>query len=119
MAMERERLLRLFERLRSNGLELDVEILQKGESAGVSADNPVAQAMAKSIKEITGSPAASEMFPGLLEIRFYTQQGVPAFAYRPGSLSATHGLSEFVQIGKIHTCAAIYALSAARLLASS
>jgi succinyl-diaminopimelate desuccinylase len=56
------------------------------------------------------------MCPGLLEIRFYHRQGIPAYAYGPGLLSVSHGPNEFVKVKDISTCAAIYALTAARLL---
>ena len=56
------------------------------------------------------------MCPGLLEIRFYAERGVPAFAYGPGLLTVSHGPDEFVPIDRIVECAQVYALTAARLL---
>ena len=56
------------------------------------------------------------MCPGLLELRFYAQKGIPSFAYGPGLLSVSHGPNEFVKINEIYNCAAIYALTAAQLL---
>jgi acetylornithine deacetylase/succinyl-diaminopimelate desuccinylase-like protein len=114
---EKQRLLMLFDRLRRDGMHLDVEILQEGSSAGFSEDDPVAQALAESVEAITGKPPSFEMCPGLLEIRFYAQQGIPAFAYGPGLLSVSHGPNEFVKLDDIYTCTAIYALTAIRLLA--
>lgn len=114
---EKQRLLMLFDRLRQDGIDLGVEILQEGRSAGFSEDNPVAQVLAESVETVTGKPPSFEMCPGLLETRFYAQQGVPAFAYGPGLLSVSHGPNEFVKLQDIHTCAAIYALTATRLLA--
>jgi acetylornithine deacetylase/succinyl-diaminopimelate desuccinylase-like protein len=56
------------------------------------------------------------MCPGLLEIRFYVERGIPAFAYGPGLLTVAHGPNEFVPIDRIVQCAAVYALTAAELL---
>jgi succinyl-diaminopimelate desuccinylase len=56
------------------------------------------------------------MCPGLLETRFYAEQGVPALAYGPGLLSVSHGPKEFVRLEDVENCAAIYALTAAKLL---
>jgi succinyl-diaminopimelate desuccinylase len=114
---EKRRLLALFDRLRHEGIELAVEVLQEGRAAGCSEDDPVARALAESVEAITGKPAPFEMCPGFLETRFYTQQGIPGFTYGPGLLSVSHGPDEFIRLKDIHDCAAIYALSAIRLLA--
>lgn len=114
---EKRRLLALFDRLRQQGIALEVEIFQEGISTGFSEDDPVARALAQSVEAITGVPPAFEMCPGILETRFYAQRAVPAFAYGPGILSVSHGPDEFVQLGDLYDCAAIYALTAVQLLA--
>ena len=60
-----------------------------------------------------------EMRPGLLEIRFYAAQDMPAYAYGPGLLAVSHGPKEFVHPDRIVECAAIYACTAATLLKPS
>jgi succinyl-diaminopimelate desuccinylase len=114
---EKHRLVMVFDKLRRDGIELDVEIFQEGVSAGFSKNEPAARALAESVEAVTGRFPAFEMCPGLLEIRFYSQQGIPAFAYGPGHLSVSHGPDEFVKLDDIYNCAAIYALTAVRLLA--
>ena len=59
------------------------------------------------------------MCPGLLEIRFYAERGIPAFAYGPGLLSVSHGPDEYVSVDRVVECAQIYALTAAQLLRSA
>lgn len=113
---EKQRLFALFERLRREGIDLDVEVLQEGRSSGVPEDDPVGRALAESVETITGKPPVFELCPGLLEIRFYAQQGIPAFAYGPGLLSVSHGPNEFVKINDITTVAAVYALTAVQVL---
>jgi len=115
---EKQDLLGLLERVRRDGIELEVATLQEGRSAGTPENHRVAQELARSVEKITGKPPAFEMCPGLLEIRFYVENGIPAFAYGPGRLSVSHGPNEFVALRDIESCAAIYALAAARLLAS-
>ena len=56
------------------------------------------------------------MCPGLLEIRFYAERGIPAYAYGPGLLTVSHGPNEFVPMDRIVECAGVYALTAAQLL---
>jgi acetylornithine deacetylase/succinyl-diaminopimelate desuccinylase-like protein len=83
----------------------------------VPETQPLARALAKSIQEITSRAPQFEMCPGLLETRFYAQRNVPALACGPGRLSVSHGPNEFVSLREMEHCAAIYALTAANLLA--
>lgn len=115
---EKQRLFAVLDQARAGGIDLDVETLQEGRSCGVSEDDPVAQALARRIVEVTGRAAQFEMCPGLLEIRFYAERGIPAFAYGPGLLTVSHGPNEFVPIDRIVQCAQVYALTAADLLAA-
>lgn len=113
---EKQRLLALIERTRAEGAEIEVEILQEGASCGVDQNGAAGKALARAIETVTGKAAQFEMCPGLLEIRFYAERGIPAFAYGPGLLSVSHGPNEFVPIERIVECAQIYALAAAELL---
>ncbi len=116
LAVEKQRLIELFDRLRQEGTELEVEVFQEAPSAGVDDGDPVAVALARSIEAVTGERAVFEMCPGLLENRWYVRRGVPAFAYGPGLLTVSHGPHEFVPLKNIPACALIYALTAVRLL---
>jgi acetylornithine deacetylase/succinyl-diaminopimelate desuccinylase-like protein len=113
---EKQRILDLLEETRSSGVDLDFEILQEGGSAGVSEETPIARALAQNVERITGTRPQFEMCPGLLEIRFYAEQGIPAFAYGPGILSVSHGPEESVPIRNVLDCTAIYALTACDML---
>lgn len=113
LAAERARLL---ETLRE--FDADVEILQEGDAAGTSEDDPLAQALAASVAEIEGSEPSFELCPGLLETRWYARDGIPALAYGPGRLDVSHGPDEHVEIAALVRCATVYALTAARMLAA-
>jgi succinyl-diaminopimelate desuccinylase len=117
LAVEKQRLLDLFDGLRRAGIELDVEVFQEAPSAGIDEGDPIAVALARSIERVTGRRPAFEMCPGLLETRWYIRRGVPALAYGPGLLTVSHGPREFVPLSNIPACALIYALTAVRLLA--
>ena len=99
-------------------VSVEVEVIQEGHSSGSDEHGPVGRALAESILDVTGRAARFEMCPGLLEIRFYAERGVPAFAYGPGLLTVSHGPDEFVPIDRIVECAQIYALTAARVLSA-
>jgi acetylornithine deacetylase/succinyl-diaminopimelate desuccinylase family protein len=116
LATERARILDVLERFRRDGIELDVQIFQEGDSAGTSEDDPLARALAASVAEVEGSPPAFEMCPGLLETRWYARDGIPALAYGPGRLDISHGPEEHVEIGALVRCATVYALTIARVL---
>jgi acetylornithine deacetylase/succinyl-diaminopimelate desuccinylase-like protein len=115
---EKRRLLAVLEEARASGIDLQVTVLQEGAAAGVAEDAPLGVALVRNIREVTGREARFEMCPGLLEIRFYAERGVPAFAYGPGLLTVSHGPNEFVTVDRIVECAAIYALTAADALSA-
>lgn len=113
--VEKQRLFDAIDRVRGP-ISVDVEVIQEGRSSGSDEHGPLGRALAESIVDVTGRAARFEMCPGLLEIRFYAERGVPAFAYGPGLLTVSHGPDEFVPIDRIVECAQVYALTAARLL---
>ena len=101
------------------GLSVECEVLQEGESSATPANTPLAQALSDAVAEVAGSAPTFAMCPGLCEIRFFNRNGVPALAYGPGILSVSHGPDEYVEVERVADCAAIYALTAARLLGGS
>lgn len=117
LAEEMAGLLHVLERCKADGIPLQWQVLQEGQAAACEEEGALGQALARSILAVTGEPAKFEMCPGLLEIRFYAAQGMPAFAYGPGLLSVAHGPNEYVDLRKITECAAIYALTAMEFLA--
>lgn len=116
LATEKARLLGVLETCKHDGIPLDWEILQEGASACCGEDEPLAKALSRNIALITGEAPRFEMCPGLLEIRFYAAQNVPAYAYGPGLLSMAHGPNEYVDLRKVVDTAAIYALTAMDVL---
>jgi acetylornithine deacetylase/succinyl-diaminopimelate desuccinylase-like protein len=114
--IEKRRLLSVLEQARAHGIELETEVLQEGNSCGVPAQTLVGQELARSIEQVTGRAAKFQMCPGLLEIRFYAERGIPSYAYGPGLLTVSHGPNEFVPIERIVQCAEVYALTATEVL---
>jgi acetylornithine deacetylase/succinyl-diaminopimelate desuccinylase family protein len=112
---EKRRLLAAVETARAIGVDVELECIQEARPASVDADHATARAIAKSVEEVTGTAPPLELCPGILEIRFYAERGVPAFAYGPGLLSVAHGPNEFVKRRDLEDCAAVYALAALRL----
>jgi acetylornithine deacetylase/succinyl-diaminopimelate desuccinylase-like protein len=109
----------VFDEARRDGVKLDVELLQEGRPSGTAEGTPLGRALGRHAREVTGKTPKFEMCPGLLETRFYAEQGMPAYAYGPGLLSISHGPQEFVDTDRIVDCAAVYARVAADVLQAS
>jgi acetylornithine deacetylase/succinyl-diaminopimelate desuccinylase-like protein len=116
---ERAALFGALDKARGAGIRLDVEVLQQGRPSGTREDDPLGRSLRDHVRAVTGRTPMFEMCPGLLEIRFYAEQGMPAYAYGPGLLAVSHGPKEFVHIDRIVECAAIYARTAASVLTRS
>jgi acetylornithine deacetylase/succinyl-diaminopimelate desuccinylase-like protein len=117
--VERRALFAALDEARRDGVALDVEVLQEGRPSGTSETTPLGRALSSHVRAVTGKTPTFEMCPGLLEIRFYAERGIPAYAYGPGLLSISHGPKEFVDTDRIVECAAVYARVAAELLQTS
>lgn len=113
---EKRRLLDTIEQAARGAVQLEIEVLQEAHASGSDETGPLGRALAHNILGVTGHQPRFEMCPGLLEIRFYAEREVPAFAYGPGLLTVSHGPDEFVPIDRIVECAQIYALTGADLL---
>jgi succinyl-diaminopimelate desuccinylase len=118
-AAERDALHAVFDESRRDGIKVDVEVFQEGRPSGTSESTPLGRAVSRHVRAVTGKMPKFEMCPGLLEIRFYAERGMPAYAYGPGLLSISHGPKEFVDTDRIVDCARIYARVAAEVLESS
>jgi len=103
---------RLYEALEG----FEIEELQEERAAASAAEDRLGGILSRHVASVSGKAPAFEMCPGLLETRFYAAHGIPAYAYGPGLLTVSHGPNEFVPIGNIAQCAAIYALTAAEML---
>lgn len=117
--IEKQRLLHAIERATPAAVRVEIDVLQEARASGSDETGPLGRALARSIERVTGRPPRFEMCPGLLEIRFYAERGLPAFAYGPGLLSVSHGPDESVRIDRIVECAQVYALAAAEVLGVS
>jgi succinyl-diaminopimelate desuccinylase len=116
---ERNALFEVFAEARRAGVSLDVEVFQEGRPSGTSQATALGRALSAHVREVTGRAPKFEMCPGLLEIRFYAEQGMPAYAYGPGLLAVSHGPKEFIHTDRMVECAAVYARTTATVLRPS
>jgi len=115
LAEEKVRIIGVLKECQRQGIPLEWEILQEGESASSAENEATGHALSQAIQEVTCKPAHLELCPGLLETRFYAVQGVPSYSYGPGLLSVAHGPNEYVDLRRVIECAAVYALTAMKI----
>jgi acetylornithine deacetylase/succinyl-diaminopimelate desuccinylase-like protein len=94
------------------GAEVDVDVLQAQPSGSTEAAHPAARALAECVSAVDGNEPSFEMCPGVLETRWYSQLGIPAFGYGGGRLDISHGPDEYIDEAAMRRCAAVYALFA-------
>jgi acetylornithine deacetylase/succinyl-diaminopimelate desuccinylase-like protein len=66
------------------------------------------------VAAVEGAEPEFVLCPGVLETRWYSQLGIPAFGYGGGRLDVSHGPDEFIEEAAMRRCAAVYALFAQR-----
>jgi succinyl-diaminopimelate desuccinylase len=98
----------------ADGAEVDIEVLQAQPSGSTDQDHPTAQTLARCIEAVEGAGARFQLCPGVLDTRWYSQLGIPAFAYGGGRLDISHGPHEYIDEEAMRRCAAVYALFAAQ-----
>jgi acetylornithine deacetylase/succinyl-diaminopimelate desuccinylase family protein len=118
LATEKAELLGVLEGCRNDGIPLEWEIIQEASSASCNQEEILGRVLSSSVQAVTQQLPRFEMCPGLLEIRFYAANGIPAYAYGPGLLCVAHGPNEYVDLRRIVDTAAVYALTAMDVLKS-
>lgn len=116
LAQAKEELNEVFEHHRKKGIDIEVETLQEGEPAVSPPDTPLAEILAQTIADVTGTAPRFELCPGILETRFFSKPGTPGYSYGPGLLEISHGPNEYVELNSLLNCTKVYALTAIRLL---
>lgn len=112
----KKELLEVLEKYKKKGIKAEAEVLQEGEPSAADTRSPLAQALKDVIQNVTGKAPVFELCPGLCEIRFFNNRGVPAYAFGPGLLEVSHGPVEYIKISEVLNCVFIYALTAVKLL---
>jgi succinyl-diaminopimelate desuccinylase len=95
------------------GAQVEVEVLQAQPSGSTDQDHPAAETLARCVEAVEGAPGRFELCPGVLDTRWYSQLGIPAFAYGGGGLDVAHGPAEYIDEAAMRRCAAVYAQFAA------
>ena len=94
------------------GAKVEIDVLQNQPSGSTDQSHPAAQTLARCVGAVEGAEPAFRMCPGVLDTRWYSQLGIPAFAYGGGRLDISHGPDEYIDEIAMRRCAAVYALFA-------
>ena len=97
------------------GAQVEIEVLQAQPSGSTDQDHPAARTLARCVESVEGAGATFQLCPGVLDTRWYSQLGIPAFAYGGGRLDVSHGPDEYIEEAAMRRCAAVYALFAAEI----
>ena len=106
---------RINEAAEDAGADVDIEVLQAQPSVSTDQDHPTAQTLARCVEAVESNAPAFRLCPGVLDTRWYSQLGIPAFAYGGGRLDVSHGPDEYIDEAAMRRCAAVYALFASEL----
>ncbi len=101
---------------RKKGIKLETDIIQEADSSISGTKTLAAEALQQSFRYVTGKEPKFILCPGVCETRYFSKQGVPAYAYGPGLLEQAHSPKEFVALNSVFDCTKIYALTALKLL---
>ena len=93
------------------GAEVAIEVLQQQPSGSTEQTHPAAATLARCVDAVEGAAPSFQLCPGILETRWYSQLGIPAFAYGGGRLDISHGPDEYIDEAAMRRCAAVYALA--------
>lgn len=97
------------------GADVEIEVLQAQPSSSTHQDHPAAQTLGRCVETVERSVPTFQLCPGVLDTRWYSQLGIPAFAYGGGCLDISHGPDEYIDEAAMRRCAAVYALFAAQI----
>ncbi|HEX2126289.1 MAG TPA: M20/M25/M40 family metallo-hydrolase [Thermoleophilaceae bacterium] len=97
------------------GADVEIDVLQAQPSGSTDEDHPAAQMLARCVESVESTGAHFQLCPGVLDTRWYSQLGIPAFAYGGGRLDISHGPREYIDERAMGRCAAVYALFAAQI----
>ena len=97
------------------GAQVDVEVLQKQPSGSTEQSHPAARTLAQCVRGVEGGEPVFQMCPGVLDTRWYSQLGIPAFAYGGGRLDISHGPEEYIDEAAMRRCAQVYARFAGQI----
>ncbi len=104
-------------RVRFPELDATVEASFYAAPFEIDEDSELVRSCLESVAEATGRPGELMGFRGASDARFLAEAGAEVVVLGPGDIMLAHSASESVELAEVATCAQVYALTFARLLA--
>ncbi|MEM3061874.1 MAG: M20/M25/M40 family metallo-hydrolase, partial [Candidatus Bathyarchaeia archaeon] len=103
-------------KLQDPELKFEVDIKAETNSCLTPLDSPLCKITSQAIKDATGKDPSITMCIGAMDMRYFSNIGIPTIAYGPGSIDVAHSENEYVSIEDLVIVSKVYALTALRIL---
>ncbi|MEM3754903.1 MAG: M20 family metallopeptidase [Candidatus Bathyarchaeia archaeon] len=103
-------------RLQDPDLKFEVSIKAETNSCLTPLNSPICRVTSQAIKDLIGKEPSITMCIGAMDMRYFSNIGIPTIAYGPGSINVAHSENEYVSIEDLIMASKIYALTAVRIL---
>lgn len=97
-------------------LKIETKIVSQFNACLTPKDSPICTKTAEAVKDVSGKLPTVTMCIGSLDMRYFTEIGIPTVAFGPGDLRLVHTVNEYVEVKELIKAAEIYALVAFRIL---
>jgi succinyl-diaminopimelate desuccinylase len=97
-------------------LKIETKILSQFDACLTPLDSPICTEIVEAIKDVTGNNPLITMCVGGLDMRYFSEIGIPTIAYGPGDFRLAHTVNEYVDIQQLVTAAKVYALLVIRIM---
>ncbi|MEM4481486.1 MAG: M20 family metallopeptidase [Desulfurococcaceae archaeon] len=93
---------------KDTGIQSEIEVLNKSNPAYTPESSPIVSTLRDVVKAVTGAEASSTICNGGLDLKYYTNAGIPAVAYGPGNGEVAHKADEYIEIDHLEKAIEVY-----------
>lgn len=90
------------------GFRGEFEVINKSNPAYTPEDSEIALALRKTISVVLGIEPKLTICNGGLDLKYYSEKGIQAIAYGPGSIGMAHQVNEYIEIPYIGKAIDVY-----------
>lgn len=94
--------------VKETGIQSKIEVLNKSNPAYTPEGSPLVSTLRDSIKSVTGIEATPLICSGGLDLKYYTNVGIPAVAYGPGISEVSHKADEYIELDHLEKAIHVY-----------
>lgn len=90
------------------GVRVDVELIESSNPAYTPEDSEIVTTLRESIRKTTGLEPRLTICTGGLDLKYYSEKGIQAVSYGPGSPSNAHMVNEYVEVSDLYRVIDVY-----------